>query len=70
MYNLWNPIQGAIYMAKKEQRLVVGLVCTVCKSRNYVTIKNKLNSPEKLALKKFCSTCRKHTPHKEVTKLH
>lgn len=57
-------------MAKKEQRIVIGLTCTVCKSRNYVTSKNKLNVTEKLALVKYCKTCRKHTPHKEAAKLH
>ncbi|MBI3559552.1 50S ribosomal protein L33 [Candidatus Gottesmanbacteria bacterium] len=56
-------------MAKKEQRLVVGLVCSVCKSQNYVTERSKLNTPEKLKLRKFCQKCRKHTEHKELGKL-
>lgn len=57
-------------MAKKEQRILVGLVCTVCKSQNYVTRRNKINTTEKLALAKYCRTCKKHTPHKEMGKLH
>jgi len=56
-------------MAKKEQRILIGLVCTVCKSQNYVTKRNKLNTPEKLEMKKYCRKCRKHTPHKETSKL-
>lgn len=56
-------------MAKKEQRTIVGLVCSVCKSQNYVTEKNKLNTTDKLSLKKYCRTCRKHTLHKEKNKL-
>lgn len=56
-------------MAKKTARMVVGLACTVCKKQNYVTEKNKLNTTGKLALKKYCNQCRKHTDHKEVKKL-
>ena len=57
-------------MAKKgEHRIKVGLVCSVCKNRNYVTEKNKMETPEKLTLKKFCSQCKKVTPHKETEKL-
>ena len=56
-------------MAKGEHRVKVGLVCTVCKSRNYVTFRNKINTAEKLLLKKFCNVCRKVTDHKENEKL-
>lgn len=56
-------------MAKKEQRINVGLVCTVCKSQNYITERSKLNTPEKLKLAKYCRKCRKHTEHKELGKL-
>ncbi|OGG12727.1 50S ribosomal protein L33 [Candidatus Gottesmanbacteria bacterium RIFCSPHIGHO2_01_FULL_46_14] len=56
-------------MAKKDQRLLVALVCTVCKSQNYLTGRNKINTTEKLALNKYCPTCRKHQPHKETSKL-
>ncbi len=57
-------------MAKKGgARITVGLTCTVCKNRNYVTTRNKLNTQEKLSLTKFCKFCRKKTPHKEVEKL-
>jgi len=57
-------------MAKKSgTRILVGLVCTVCRSRNYVTTRNKLNTPEKLKPKKFCKKCRVVREHKEVEKL-
>ncbi|MEK7534610.1 MAG: 50S ribosomal protein L33 [Patescibacteria group bacterium] len=55
--------------AKGENRIKVGLVCTVCKSRNYITTRNKVNTPEKLRLKKFCKRCRKVTEHRETEKL-
>lgn len=56
-------------MAKGEHRPNLGLICTVCKSRNYITQRNKINTLEKLKLKKFCKTCRKVTDHKENDKL-
>jgi large subunit ribosomal protein L33 len=57
-------------MAKKgDHRIKVGLVCTVCKNRNYVTERNKLNTEEKLKLKKYCRFCKKTTEHKETDKL-
>lgn len=57
-------------MAKKgEHRATLGLVCTVCKNRNYVTQRNKINTLEKLLLKKYCKHCRKITEHKESDKL-
>ena len=54
---------------KGEHRVKLGLVCAVCKNRNYVTTRNKLNTEEKLLLKKFCRHCRKVTEHKESEKL-
>ncbi|MBI1982144.1 MAG: 50S ribosomal protein L33 [Candidatus Levybacteria bacterium] len=57
-------------MAKKgDQRITIALVCSTCKNRNYMTSRNKLNTPEKLVLKKYCSHCRKKTEHKETEKL-
>ncbi len=57
-------------MAKKTgARTIYGLDCTVCGTRNYITTRNKLNTPEKLKLKKFCRICRKVQEHKEVEKL-
>lgn len=57
-------------MAKKGSRVKIGLTCEVCKRQNYVTEKNKLNTPEVIKLKKYCLKCRKRTTHKEKKKLH
>ena len=56
-------------MAKKGPRQYLGLKCTVCGNFNYISERNKTETPEKLALTKHCRTCRKHTAHKEVSKL-
>ncbi len=56
-------------MAKKEQRILIALICTVCKTQNYITKKNKLNDKEKLVMKKYCKRCKKHTSHKDTDKL-
>jgi len=56
-------------MAKKGTRITIGLACSVCKYRGYVTEKNKINTPEKLLLKKYCSKCHKITEHKQIDKL-
>ena len=49
----------------KENRIVITLACQECKERNYVTTKNKKNTPNRLELKKFCRRCRCHRLHKE-----
>ncbi|MCE7963369.1 MAG: elongation factor Tu [Acidobacteria bacterium ACB1] len=41
------------------------LQCTECKERNYVTTKNKKNTPNRLELNKFCRRCRCHRLHRE-----
>ncbi len=57
-------------MAKKgEHRIKVGLTCSVCKNRNYISEKNKLNTTNKLLIKKYCKHCKKRTDHKETEKL-
>jgi large subunit ribosomal protein L33 len=56
-------------MAKKDQRALLALVCSVCKHQNYISVRNKVNTPEKLTLNKYCRYCKKHTPHKETSKL-
>ena len=58
-------------MAKKKKgpRQNYGLKCTVCGAFNYLTTRNKLNTPEKLLLNKYCKVCRKVQPHKETSKL-
>jgi len=47
-------------------REIVTLQCPDCKNRNYSTTKNKKTTTGRLEFKKFCNTCRKHTPHKET----
>lgn len=54
---------------KKGPRVIVGLLCSVCNHMNYVTERNKNNTPEKLKLKKYCRNCKKKTEHKETQKL-
>lgn len=56
-------------MAKKTSRGQLGLVCEVCGKQNYVISKNRVNTTNPLNLKKYCSRCKKHTPHKERKKL-
>ncbi len=56
-------------MAKKGNRIIVGLKCKDCGRFNYVTERNRINRPEKLALKKYCRDCHRHTMHVEVKKL-
>lgn len=47
-------------------RVRITLACTECKQRNYITKKNKKNSPDRLEMNKYCRFCRKHQPHKET----
>lgn len=59
-------------MAKKGNRHQVILECTEHKTSGqpgtsrYVTTKNKKNTTERLALKKYNPILRKHTLHKEI----
>ena len=53
-------ISGGIIM-----RVRITLACTECKQRNYDTMKNKKNDPDRLEMHKYCRFCRKHTMHKE-----
>ena len=47
-------------------RVRVTLACQDCKRRNYSTMKNKRNDPERIEMKKYCKWCEKHTAHKET----
>jgi len=55
-----NRIGGAV------MRVKVTLRCNECKQRNYNTMKNKKNTPERLEMNKYCRFCRKHTLHTET----
>ena len=56
-------------MAKKGPRILIAFKCSDCNSQNYISQKNRANTTDKLVLKKYCKRCRKHTSHKETTKL-
>jgi large subunit ribosomal protein L33 len=45
---------------------IITLQCSDCKRRNYTTVKNKRNDPDRLELRKFCRRCRHHTQHRET----
>jgi len=47
-------------------RVIITLACSECKRRNYSTMKNKRNDPNRVEFKKYCPFCRTHTVHKET----
>jgi len=47
-------------------RVKVTLACQECKQRNYNTMKNKQNNPDRMEMKKYCPFYRKQTAHKET----
>ena len=55
-----NKIGGA------EMRVKITLACSECKQRNYNSMKNKTNDPDRLEMNKYCRFCKKHTLHKET----
>ena len=46
-------------------RVKITVGCSECKQRNYESMKNKKNDPDRLELKKYCKFCKKRTAHKE-----
>ena len=50
----------------KNMRVKVTLACQECKQRNYNTMKNKKNDPDRLEMNKYCRFCKKHRAHKET----
>lgn len=59
---------GVIFLGGKRvnMRTKITLECTECKQRNYDSMKEKKNTPERVELKKYCRFCKKHTVHKET----
>jgi large subunit ribosomal protein L33 len=53
-------------VAATDVRPKITMACAVCKNRNYITKKNRRNDPDRIALRKFCPTCRTHTEHRET----
>ncbi len=49
-----------------DVRPKITLACSECKERNYITKKNRRNTPDRLSLSKYCSRCRRHTEHRET----
>ncbi|HEY9854670.1 MAG TPA: 50S ribosomal protein L33 [Stenomitos sp.] len=47
-------------------RVIITLACTECKERNYTTMKNKKNDPDRVELKKYCKRCRVVRAHRET----
>ena len=45
-----------------DMRVKVTMACQECKQRNYDTMKNKKNDPERREANKYCRFCKKHTP--------
>lgn len=62
----WQNYREAKKTGGADMRVKITLACTECKQRNYDSIKNKKNDPDRLEMNKFCRFCRKHTPHKET----
>ena len=70
--------EGGVYFYKSKSkkyfrkaggavmRVKITLACTECKQRNYNTMKNKKNDPDRLEMNKYCRFCKKHTLHKET----
>ena len=52
-------------MAKNENRRFVEIQCTECKKYIRPTSKNVKNTPDRLEMKKFCPSCKKHVQSKE-----
>ncbi|OGN27721.1 MAG: 50S ribosomal protein L33 [Candidatus Yanofskybacteria bacterium RIFCSPLOWO2_01_FULL_49_17] len=53
-------------MRNMSQENLLRLKCSVCKSANYYTTKNKKKVERKIEMQKFCKKCKKRTLHKEA----
>ena len=55
-------------MASKSADIRPGitLACTECKERNYITTKNRRNTPDRLELKSSAPAAGKQTVHRET----
>lgn len=64
-----NYYVNTVYDKHKEvlfMRTRITLACSECKQRNYNTMKNKKNDPDRIEMSKYCRFCKKHTLHKET----
>lgn len=60
-----HPVTAGV-VGGAVMRVKITLACTECKQRNYNTMKNKKNDPDRLEMNKYCRFCRKHTLHRET----
>ena len=60
------PWPASILSGGKYMRVRITLACTECKQRNYDTMKNKKNDPDRLEMRKYCRFCKTHTVHRET----
>jgi len=61
-----HPAKTAKGLEVLSMRVKIVMACTECKQRNYNTMKNKKNDPDRIEMKKYCKFCHKHTVHKET----
>lgn len=59
-------LQGGAETMAAGARIKITLRCNECKQRNYNTMKNKKNTPDRIEMQKYCRFCRKHTTHTET----
>ncbi len=64
--NLRDYSQKQSSLGGVNMRTRITLACSECKQRNYDTMKEKKNTPDRLELNKYCRFCKKHTLHKET----
>jgi len=62
----WRKKKYIYILGGKDMRTKITLACSECKQRNYNTMKNKKNDPDRLEMNKYCRFCKKHTAHKET----
>ncbi len=49
-------------------RTHITLKCLDCGEENYISHKNKRNTPDRIDIKKYCPKCKAHTMHREKKK--
>lgn len=64
------PVEGLCFEWKEPiyMREIIHFQCTECSRINYSGTKDKKKKPERIELKKYCPSERKHTTHKETKK--
>lgn len=55
-------------MAKNTKRKIVGMVSEESGHRTYYTVKNTMNTPDKLSIRKYDPRVRKHVTYTETKK--